>query len=77
MGFYDVRDHVIDLLRSRQRASYRELKWEFNLDDAFISHADTSGAKPELKARRQKEIDAVYEAASPVPPISSHRRTEP
>src|SRR5262245_48988420 len=36
MDFYAVLDQVVDLLRSRQRATYRTLKWQFNLDDAAL-----------------------------------------
>jgi hypothetical protein len=36
MGFYDVLDQVLDLLRRRGRVTYRALKREFNLDDAFL-----------------------------------------
>src|SRR2546428_4586826 len=36
MDFYAVLDQVVDLLRSRQRATYRTLKRQFNLDDAAL-----------------------------------------
>ena len=36
MGFYDVLDQVIDLLRSRKRVSYRAVMREFDVDEAFI-----------------------------------------
>ncbi len=36
MGFYEVLDQVIDLLRRRGRVTYRALKREFQLDDAFL-----------------------------------------
>jgi hypothetical protein len=36
MGFYDVLDQVLDLLRRRGRVTYRALKREFQLDDAFL-----------------------------------------
>ena len=36
MGFYDVLDQVLDLLRHRGRVTYRALKREFHLDDDFI-----------------------------------------
>jgi class 3 adenylate cyclase/tetratricopeptide (TPR) repeat protein len=36
MDFYAVLDQVVDLLRSRQRATYRMLKRQFNLDDAAL-----------------------------------------
>jgi len=36
MDFYAMLDQVVDLLRSRQRATYRTLKRQFNLDDAAL-----------------------------------------
>ena len=36
MEFYDVLDQVVELLRSRGRVSYRALKRQYDVDDAFI-----------------------------------------
>jgi class 3 adenylate cyclase len=36
MGFYEIVDQILALLKSRGRVTYRALKREFNLDDAFI-----------------------------------------
>src|SRR5262245_64971064 len=36
MEFYDILDQVIDLLKQRGRASYRALKRQFALDDAYL-----------------------------------------
>jgi predicted ATPase/class 3 adenylate cyclase len=36
MDFYAVLDQIVDLLRNRQRATYRTLKRQFNLDDAAL-----------------------------------------
>jgi class 3 adenylate cyclase len=36
MGFYEGLDQVVDLLRRRGRVTYRALKREFQLDDAFL-----------------------------------------
>jgi hypothetical protein len=36
MDFYDILDQVIDLLRHRGRVTYRALKRQFTLDDAFL-----------------------------------------
>jgi class 3 adenylate cyclase len=36
MGFYDVLDQVLDLLRRRGRVTYRALKREFTLDNGFL-----------------------------------------
>src|SRR5215510_14912035 len=36
MGFYEVLDRVVALLRERGRVTYRGLKREFQLDDAAL-----------------------------------------
>jgi hypothetical protein len=36
MGFYEVLDQVVDLLRRRGRVTYRALKREFQVDEAFL-----------------------------------------
>ena len=36
MDFYALLDQVVDLLRSRQRVTYRTLKRQFDLDDAAL-----------------------------------------
>jgi hypothetical protein len=36
MDFYAILDHVIDLLRQRQRVTYRALKVQFQLDDETL-----------------------------------------
>ena len=36
MDFYEILDQVIDLLKQRGRASYRALKRQFTLDDAYL-----------------------------------------
>ena len=40
MGFYDVLDQVLDLLRRRGRVTYRALKREFSLDDDFLEDSE-------------------------------------
>ena len=52
MGFYEVLDQVVQLLRQRGWVIYRALKREFQLDDAFLEDL-----KDELvKAQRLKAI---------------------
>src|SRR5215831_10046784 len=36
MWFYEILDQVVDLLRRRGRVTYRALKREFQVDDAFL-----------------------------------------
>ena len=37
MDFYAILDQIVDLLRSRERVTYRLLKRQFNLDDAALN----------------------------------------
>jgi len=37
MDFYTILDQIVDLLRHRQRVTYRVLQRQFNLDDAFLN----------------------------------------
>ena len=52
MKFYEVVDQVIELLRSRGRATYRALKREFALDDEFLEDL-----KDELIDGQQVAVD--------------------
>src|SRR5919202_984576 len=36
MDFYAILDQVLDVLRQRQRVTYRALKRQFNLDDDYL-----------------------------------------
>jgi class 3 adenylate cyclase len=52
MGFYEVLDQVVQLLRQRGRVTYRALKREFQLDDAFLEDL-----KDELITAQRLAID--------------------
>jgi hypothetical protein len=39
MDFYAMLDQIVDLLRSRQRITYRTLKRQFDLDDAALGNS--------------------------------------
>ena len=52
MEFYELLDHVVDLLRSRGRVSYRALKMQFNLNDEAVE-----ALKDELIAAQQLAVD--------------------
>jgi class 3 adenylate cyclase len=52
MDFYTLLDHVIDLLRQRQRVSYRALKRQFQLDDDYLEDL-----KVELARVQQLAVD--------------------
>ena len=46
MDFYTVLDQVVDLLRSRQRVTYRTLKRQFDLDDAALEDLKENSSLP-------------------------------
>jgi predicted ATPase/class 3 adenylate cyclase len=52
MGFYEVVDQIVDLLRRRGRVTYRALKREFQVDDAFLEDL-----KAELITAQRLAID--------------------
>ena len=68
MGFYEVVDQVVDLLRRRGRVTYRALKREFQVDDAFLEDL-----KAELITAQRLAIDEqgevlVWAGAGETPP---------
>jgi TOMM system kinase/cyclase fusion protein len=52
MGFYEILDQVVDLLRRRGRVTYRALKREFQLDETFLEDL-----KAELITAQRLAID--------------------
>jgi hypothetical protein len=52
MRFYEILDQVVDLLRRRGRVTYRALKREFQVDQAFIEDL-----KAELITAQRLAID--------------------
>ena len=52
MDFYAILDQVIDLLRQRQRVTYRALKVQFHLDDEALE-----ALKEELLYARPQVVD--------------------
>ncbi len=79
MDFYTLLDHVIDLLRQRQRVSYRALKRQFQLDDNYLEDV-----KVELIRVQQLAVDQegemlvwIGDAGSQAPPpATSNQRPE-
>ena len=70
MDFYTLLDQVIDLLRQRQRVSYRALKRQFQLDDNYLEDV-----KVELIRVQQLAVDQegemlvwIGDAGSQAPP---------
>src|SRR4030095_653091 len=52
MDFYTILDQVVDLLRQRQRVTYRALQRQFQMDDAFLEDV-----KVELSKAQRLSID--------------------
>jgi class 3 adenylate cyclase/tetratricopeptide (TPR) repeat protein len=72
MDFYTILDQVVDLLRQRQRVTYRALQRQFQMDDAFLEDV-----KVELIKGQRLAVDEggevlvwIGEAGSPPVPIS-------
>jgi hypothetical protein len=51
MRFYEVLDQMVQLLRQGGRVSYRALKREFQLDDAFLEDLKDEIIKAQLGSR--------------------------
>ena len=70
MGFYEILDQVVDLLRRRGRVTYRALKREFQVDEAFLEDL-----KAELITAQRLAIDEQGEVlvwageAGPLPAL--------
>jgi class 3 adenylate cyclase len=81
MDFYDVLDQVVDLLQRRGCMTYRALKRQFNLDDAFLEDL-----KEELIYGQQLAVDedgrvlvwtgGADKASAPSPPVALSPATE-
>jgi class 3 adenylate cyclase/predicted ATPase len=90
MGFYEILDQVVDLLRRRGRVTYRALKRELQVDDAFLEDL-----KAEIITAQRLAVDEqgavlvwVGEAGTPLAPqedahsprggprVDEHRRPE-
>ena len=70
MGFYEILDQVVDLLRRRGRVTYGALKREFQVDDAFLEDL-----KAEIITAQRLAVDEqgallvwVWEAGTPPAP---------
>ena len=70
MDFYAVLDQVLALLRQRGRVSYRALKRQFDLDDAYLDDLKVEIIEVQQCARDQEGTMLVWtgEAASAATP---------
>src|SRR5215470_3164817 len=69
MDFYAVLDQVLALLRQRGRVSYRALKRQFDLDDAYLDDLKVELIEVQQCARDQEGTMLVWtgEVASAIP----------
>jgi class 3 adenylate cyclase/predicted ATPase len=69
MDFYEILDQVIDLLKQRGRASYRALKRQFALDDAYLEDLKVEIIKAQQLAVDQDDEMLIWTGkAEPKPP---------
>src|ERR671924_170806 len=72
MDFYTVLDQILALLRQRGRVSYRALKRQFDLDDAYLDDLKVEIIEVQQCARDQEGTMLVWtgrdgSAAAPAP----------
>src|SRR2546428_11208234 len=83
MDFYTILDQVIDLLRSRQRVTYRALKVQFQLDDEAVEALKEELIDAQRVAADEEGRvlvwtgDADIPSSSPPPPPASLQSVEP
>src|SRR5262249_54524110 len=71
MDFYEVLDQVLALLRQRGRVSYRALKRQFDLDDAYLDDLKVEIIEVAQCAVDQEGTMLVWTGAAEAPPMST------
>jgi class 3 adenylate cyclase len=77
MDFYAVLDQVVDLLRQRGRVTYRALKRQFDLDNAFLEDLKIEIIKGQRLAVDEDGDVLVWTGEAASPPLSSPRNQQP
>src|SRR5436309_13298893 len=77
MDFYTLLDHVIDLLRQRQRVTYRALQRQFQLDDAALQDLkdELLYAHPQVRDDEGRGLLWTGDADSTAPPPATPVQT--
>src|SRR5882762_3763055 len=77
MDFYTLLDHVIDLLRQRQRVTYRALQRQFQLDDAALQDLkdELLYAHPQVRGDEGRGLLWTGDADSTAPPPATPVQT--
>jgi hypothetical protein len=70
MGFYEILDQVVDLLRRRGRVTYRALKREFQVDDAFLEDLKAEIITAQRLAVDEQGAVLVWIGEAGTPPAS-------
>src|SRR5215475_11015846 len=68
MGFYEILDEVVDLLRRRGRVTYRALKREFQVDEAFLEDLKAELITAHRLARDEQGEVLVWAGEAGIPP---------
>jgi class 3 adenylate cyclase/predicted ATPase len=76
MDFYEVLDQIIDLLRSRGRVTYRALKRQFNLDDAFLEDLKEEIIDAQRVAVEEDGKILVWTGVTEGTPVSASQPTQ-
>src|SRR5262245_32224631 len=76
MDFYEMLDQVVELLRSRQRVTYRTLKRQFDLDDMALEDLkeELLFTHPEIVDEDGRGLVWAVEAPSAPQPLASMPR---
>ena len=77
MDFYGVLDQILALLRQRNRVSYRALKRQFDLDDAYLDDLKVELIEVQRLAVDEDGRVLVWAGSADTPPSLSPPSSQP
>src|SRR5215467_8541387 len=77
MGFYEILDQVVDLLQRRGRVTYRALKREFQVDDAFLEDLKAEIITAQRLAVDEQDAVLVWVGEAGTPPALQEDASSP
>src|SRR5262245_14638058 len=77
MGLYEILDQVVDLLRRRGRVTYRALKREFQVDDAFLEDLKAELITAQRLAVDEQDTVLVWVGEAGTPPAPQEDARSP
>src|SRR2546426_5336225 len=77
MDFYTLLDHVVDLLRQRQRVTYRALQRQFDLDEETLNDLKDELLSAQQVARDEDGRVLVWTGAPAVIPAPDPVASQP